>query len=123
MNTFSQFLRLNTDTEFIRVAKLDNVECITLKPRGDMADDFTKLTRYCNKRGIELYIVREEAGMVHYHGLLAWPSWDTYKKFQQWYNKTYGFIHRSKKGRDIFNEVDCRGWYDYCHKQIVEDPV
>lgn len=118
MNTFNAFLRMNRDTDFIRVAKLDNVECVTLKPRGDVADDLRKLMTYCDRKGIQLYLVKEEAGMTHFHGLLSWPSWETYRRFQQWYNKTYGFIHRSRK-KNVLGEIDCRGWYDYVHKTVT----
>lgn len=121
MNNFHNDLRMNYSEDFVRIANLDNVECVTLKPKPGKTN-MAPFIAYCDKKGIQYYLVQEIAGVVHYHGLIAVPTWQAWKLFQQWFNKMYGFIKRSLKPINrTTGLIDTYGWFIYVHKQIVQE--
>lgn len=97
---------------FAEVALHDNAELITLKPDPQKQFRYEVFAGYCIARNILYYLIQETAGVTHYHGVMVFPDHITYKKFQRWFNCRYGFLHRSRKG-------NVQGWYNYCHKEIM----
>jgi len=116
MNNFTitnfEIANLEDQLSFCEVALHDNTECITLKPDPQKQFKYEAFAEYCIKRNILYYLIQEVAGVTHYHGLMVFPDFATYKKFQRWFNNRFGFVHRSRKG-------NVNGWYTYCHKEIM----
>lgn len=103
-------------TKFETALSFDNCDPVTLKLKPSLWDceqifteDFRK---YCRGRDIDYVLYREvgAGGNVHYHGIIIYPFYKTYKNFTSWFNKYYGKIHKSEKG-------DAIGWHNYCVKQ------
>lgn len=104
---------------FAQACLFDNSELITLKPRPvknehavAIEPDMRPFEQYCCKRSIMYFLCREKAGQIHFHGVMSFPNKKTYTAFQKWFNKQYGFLHRSEKG-------DTAGWYDYIFKDVA----
>jgi len=69
------------------------------------------LLRYLDRFSCDYLLTMEKGngGNLHYHGVIIFPTEDRRKKFQMWFNKSFGHFHVSEKG-------DGQGWYDYMMK-------
>lgn len=101
--------------DFSGLMYLDNVEAVTLKPNPTKYESIEQLNQilveYLTKRSFDYCLYIEKAGAYHYHGIIAFPSYNMWQNFRRWFNKNYGYIHISPKN----NENLC-GWYNYCIK-------
>lgn len=109
---------LSDDMKFSAYMEFDNVEAVTLCPREGF-DDLTKFCEYAKARGVDYYLCKEQAGKIHYHGLISYPNALVRKRLQVWFNNNYGKYHKSDKGNS--HESNKR-WHKYCHKNVTEDP-
>lgn len=102
-------------SNFTEVMFYDNVYCVTLKLKPGMwahQEMFeNEMSKYCNKRAIELLLVAEvgAGNNLHYHGLIGYPFDHIKKRFHNWFTKYFGQIHYSDKG-------DAVGWQNYVFK-------
>jgi len=102
-------MRLNCRDVFNITLMADNWEAVTLMPDPLLKLDLVRLEDYCRARQIDYYLVKEEAGQVHYHGIMGFPFDKIRKNFQTWFNHQYGKYYQGTK-------ADVNKWYNYVHK-------
>lgn len=108
-----------SDTEiqekFETTMLFDNCEAVTLKfrpafwPYESVCEE--SICDYCTKRQIRYCLVSERGpgGNYHMHGIMLFPFQDVRKRFQTWFNKSFGHFYVSDKG-------DAVGWFNYVMK-------
>jgi len=107
----SEFFQEN----FKQVMLYDNVEAVTLKLKPswwqytEMVEQ--DLFKYMPRRGIEYVLVQEKGigGNIHYHGIMGFPYGYVRTNFVKWFNRNYGFFHKSET-------TDPAGWERYVFK-------